>query len=91
MACHSFGREILAHLMAIGIIIVEISLAFGFWSALGCEFGSWALGESSNGFSNGNQGELRPSRGLDPVRSIEMLQIIPPKLGFTLWFTIILG
>lgn len=25
-------REILAHLMAIGIIIVEISLAFGFWS-----------------------------------------------------------
>jgi hypothetical protein len=46
MACLSFGREILAHLMAIGIIIVEISLAFGFWSALGCEFGSWALGES---------------------------------------------
>eukprot|EP00435_Cladocopium_sp_Y103_P039647 s1481_g10.t1 len=25
-------REILAHLMAVGIIIVEISLAFGFWS-----------------------------------------------------------
>jgi hypothetical protein len=46
MACLSFGREILAHLMAIGIIIVEISLAFGFWRALGCEFGRWALGES---------------------------------------------
>ena len=47
--------------MAIGIIVVEISLAFGFWSAQldgTSEVVSWALGESSNVISVETNGRI---------------------------------